>query len=359
VLTDDGIVAIDAGSSPQHVEAALTELRKISSLPITHVILTHAHWDHIGGLDALSGPQVQVIASANFDDELQIVNATGVPVNFFFGADKPTLSLHPDRVVNAPERLTIGGVEFAFVPVSGGETTDGLLIHLPASGVVFVGDVAMPQLGAPFLPEGSLEGLLGAMGVIQALEPTLLIHGHAPLTQLFTIAAFPALRAALGALHSFVLDGIRTGKPLVDILHQNYLPDLLQAHPSAVIPFIIMRDNVIKRVYHQRSGYWKPDGEGVEQLAPAEWAAALNVLGGGKEQAFVTSATTLLAQGDSTLAHKLVEFGLLCYPSSHQLTALRREALDRLREVNQQLNPFKFIVYSQWAEAELRPVIAS
>ena len=31
-------------------------LRRHSSQPITHVILTHAHWDHIGGLAALTAP---------------------------------------------------------------------------------------------------------------------------------------------------------------------------------------------------------------------------------------------------------------------------------------------------------------
>src|SRR6202022_120799 len=98
---------------------------------------------------------------------------------------------------------------------------------------------------------------------------------------------------------------------------------------SAVMPFIVMRDNIIKREYHQRSGYWKPEGEGIEQHAPLEWAAALTLLGGGKEQAFVKSATTLLAQGDATLAHKLIEFGLLCYRSSHQLSARRRQGPDR------------------------------
>ena len=228
--------------------------------------------------------------------------------------------------------------------------------HLPTSGVVFVGDVSMPELGAPFLPEGSLEGLLETLRVIQGLEPALLIHGHPPLTQLFTIHALPGLRAALEELDRFIRQGIRTAQSLVDLLHHNYVPAVLQAHPSAVMPFIVMRDNVIKRVYHQRSGYWKPDGEGVEHLAPVELAAALNLLGGGKEQAFVKSATTLLAQGDAILAHKLVDFGLLCYPSSRPLIDLRRQALDRLREVNQQLDPFKFIVYSEWAAAELRPV---
>ena len=119
-----------------------------------------------------------------------------------------------------------------------------------------------------------------------------------------------------------------------------------------------MRDNVIKRVYGQRSGYWKPDGEGIEDFAATEWAAALNLLAGGEEQAFVRSATTLLAQGDSALAHKLAELGLLAYPSSSGLSALRRQALDRLRELYQQLNPFKFIVYSGWAGADLPPLAA-
>ena len=44
---------------------------------------------------------------------------------------------------------------------------------------------------------------------------------------------------------------------------------------------LVMRDNVIKRTHHQRTGYWKPDGEGMEDIAPREWAAALDLLGGG------------------------------------------------------------------------------
>jgi glyoxylase-like metal-dependent hydrolase (beta-lactamase superfamily II) len=357
VLTDDGIVAIDAGSSAAHVAAALLELRKITPLPITHVIITHAHWDHIGGLPALIEPGVQVIASARYADELQIINETGVHFRAFLAeTDAQSLTLHPDRLVSAPEYLTIAGVEFALLPVSGGETIDGLLIHLPTSGVVFVGDVSMPQLGAPFLPEGSLEGLLNTFRVIQDLRPSLLIHGHPPLTDLFTINALPGLQAALGELDRFIRQGIRTGQTLVELLHHNCLPAVLEAHPAAVMPFIVMRDNVIKRVYHQRSGYWQPDGEGVENLAPVEWAAALNLLGGGKEKAFVKSATTLLGQGDATLAHKLVDLGLLCYPSSRPLIDLRGQALNRLREVYQQLNPFKFILYSESAVAELRPV---
>ena len=36
--------------------------------------------------------------------------------------------------------------------------------------------------------------------------------------------------------------------------------------------------------------------------------------------------------------------------------ALRRRALDSMRLRHQQLSPFKFIIYSEWAGAELSPV---
>jgi len=359
VLTGDGIVAIDAGSTEAHARAALDDLRRITDLPIHTVILTHAHWDHIGGLGAITTPGVQVIAQASFAAELRIVNETGVSLSSFFGSKgKQQFDVVPDRLVSEHETLSIGGVELALYPAPG-ETEDGLLVHLPASGLVFMGDVMMPHLGAPFLPEGSAEGLFETMHLAQSLQPRLLIHGHTALTENFTIDAFPGLEAALRELHGEILHGIRESKTLVEILYQNHLPDLLRAHPSAVVPFVVMREHVVKRVYHQRTGYWKPDGEGMEHFAPAEWAAALDLLGGGKERAFVRSTEHLLREGDFALALKLVDFGLLSHPASARLAELRRRALDRLREQYQQLSPFKFIVYSGWAGAELLPVDAA
>jgi len=43
VSTDEGIVAVDAGTTEETARAALQALHRVTSRPITHVILTHAH----------------------------------------------------------------------------------------------------------------------------------------------------------------------------------------------------------------------------------------------------------------------------------------------------------------------------
>ena len=46
----------------------------------------------------------------------------------------------------------------------------------------------------------------------------------------------------------------------------------------------------------------------------------------------------------------------MTHPASPALAGLGRQALDGLRARHQQLNPFKFIIYSEWAGADLLPV---
>src|SRR5262245_16377244 len=358
VSTDEGIVAIDAGTTDDTARAALQALRRVTSRPVTHVILTHAHWDHIGGLGALLESNPQVIAQAAFPDELRIVNGTGVPFQYFFGsaARGRRYDARPNHLVREPETLTAGGTRFVLYPARGGETAYALLIHMPDWGVLFVGDAFMPYLGAPFVAEGSAEGLFETIALIRTLQPGLLVHGHPPLTDIFTVEALPAIEAALRELHQRVRTAVGEGRTLADLLHDNILPASLREYPAAVLPYLVMRDNFVKRVYHQSTGYWKPDGQGMEVLAPAEWAAALDLLGGHREDAFVRTVRRLSERGDDVLALKLADVGLVRYPSSEALTALRRRTLDNLRLRHQLTSPFKFIIYSEWAGAELSPV---
>ena len=356
VLTAEGIVAIDAASTPEHAAAALRDLREITRLPITHVILTHAHFDHIGGLGALTTDGATVIAQANFPGELRNQNSGPAPFRYLLpGGRRHRAQVAVDHLVSEPETLTIGGVAFMLIPIAGGETHDGLIIHLPDRDVVFTGDMTMPYLGAPFFAEGSAEGLFEAMETVMALHPRLLIHGHAGLTDIYAIETFPGLLAALRDLDDTVRTGITSGQTLAEILHLNHLPQVLKDHPSAVIPYLVTRDHFIQRVYRQRTGYWHPRGDGVEHFTPAELAVAADLLGGGTAAAFHTAGAELTRRGEHALALRIIDLGLLSHPGTPELLDLRQSVLHRLVERNQLLNPFKFAYYAGLADLELAP----
>jgi hypothetical protein len=113
-----------------------------------------------------------------------------------------------------------------------------------------------------------------------------------------------------------------------------------------------MRENLVKRLYAQKTGYWKPDGSGVEVVSRRDWGAALDLLGG--EKATARAAGELVERGDFALALELCEAGLAAHPGSAALAAVRARALDGLR-ARSQFNPFKLIIYSEMAGKELAP----
>jgi glyoxylase-like metal-dependent hydrolase (beta-lactamase superfamily II) len=357
VTTSGGTVAIDAGTAEDRVKTALGDLDLPGGGVVSHLILTHAHWDHIGGAGALTGPGTQVIAQAGFPAGLERAQHERPLFRYFTGAagDAP-LAVTPSQLISEPTALTVGGTEFVLYPVPGGETGDALMVHLPASGVLFAGDVLMPYLGQPFGDEGSPEGLLDTLAFIRSLQPRVLIQGHAPLTEFFTAAAAAGLEAALTQLRGEVLDGIAAGRTLPAILAQASLPEVLRDHPTAVVPYLVMRDHFTERLYHQHTGYWPLDGRGLELATAAERAAALDLLAGGREEQFAATAATLIGQGDHALALEIIEPGLLRHPASGTLARLRRTALHRLMEQHQQSDPFKFLIYAEMAGAELGPV---
>jgi glyoxylase-like metal-dependent hydrolase (beta-lactamase superfamily II) len=357
ITTGEGVIVLDAGTAEHRVRAALADAGLPDGTKITHVILTHAHFDHVGGIGALLGTGTTVIAQAGFPAEQERQRRNYLPFRNFTGeAGGDGKPVAPDQLIAEPTALIVGGTELMLYPTTGGETPDALMVYLPASGLLFTGDVMMPYLGAPFFAEGSPEGLLETIRFIRGLRPRRLIHGHPALTDTFTVDTLEGLESALGALRDHVLDGIGRGLTLPAILDAAYLPQALREHPLAVVPYLVMRDNFTARLYHQRTGYWEADGQGLAPVPAAARAAALDLLAGGGEEPFARAAGVLTEQGDYALALEIIEPGLLRYPASAALARLRQEALRGLVELHQQLDPFRFIVYAELAGLEIGPV---
>lgn len=255
VVSKDGkeLISIDAGTRPDSAQAAYESLRnRFPDLPpLTTVFVTHAHWDHIGGHSYFRnlGSQVKFYARDNYRKELEIITkgSRGFPFTYFFGTDfkeEFISDFKPDVVAGQRTEVTVGGSRFELIPVPGGETIDGMFIHVPEHGTLFVGDFIMPYIGAPFFEEGNIPGLFEAIDIVLSLNPKHLLHGHEPSTRIWNSPALLAkLKTHLQWLYQETLKGIWKWMDRAAIHHQNLMPPFIHQNPEVQLPFLVMREN--------------------------------------------------------------------------------------------------------------------
>jgi len=350
------LIGIDAGTRPDSAKAAYEALRAYApNLPeLTTVLITHSHWDHVGGhkyFRALN-PRLHFYARNNYGEE--IAREVGAPAVFdkqFFGEDfdpDNVRSFKPDITIDRRTELKIGGTRIELIPVPGGETHDAMFIHLPDEGVLFVGDFIMPYLGAPFVEEGDFQGLLDAIDIVVQKNPKYLLHGHEPLTRNFASASMLAqLKIYLIWLREQVLTATRRGDERGAIHQANLIPPgLLNDQPDAYLPYLILREHVIDRLYDQNIGYWQPDLQGLEHLTRADHAELLVDYLGVSERQLFKAVERLTADGKYELAASLLESSGDRFERSASVANAKRLVYLKLMEKHQNTDPFKFIIYS-------------
>jgi glyoxylase-like metal-dependent hydrolase (beta-lactamase superfamily II) len=350
------LIGIDAGTRADSAKTAYEALRAYApDLPeLTTIFVTHSHWDHIGGQTYFRGlnPKPRFYARSNYQEEIAgEINAPDSIAKQFFGERfnlEDVRNFKPDATVDRPTGLTIGGTRIELIPVHGGETHDAMFIHLPDLGVLFVGDFIMPYLGAPFVVEGDFQGLLDAIDIVVEKNPRYMLHGHEPLTRNFSSPEMLAqLKTNLSWLRDQVLTAIRRGDSRPAIHQANLIPPgLLNGRPDALLPYLILREHVIDRLYHQNVGYWQLDLEGLDHLGDSDRAELLVDYLGLSEKQLVRAAEKMAADGKYELAASLLESSSARFGRTESIARVERLVYLKLMEKYQNTDPFKYILYS-------------
>jgi glyoxylase-like metal-dependent hydrolase (beta-lactamase superfamily II) len=350
------LIGIDAGTRPDSAKAAYAALQAHApGLPkLTTVFFTHAHWDHVGGHAYFRSlnPDVRFYARSNYQQEVALeLNGPGNLAKYFFGERfnvDDVRSFKPDVLVDQTTELMVGGTRIVLIPVQGGETPDAMFIELPDQGVLFVGDFIMPYLGAPFIEEGNLQGLFDAIDVVAEKHPKYLLHGHEPLTQNFASAAMLSqLKADLAWLREQVMSAIRRGEDNATVQQANLIPpELLSHHPDAQVPYLLLREHVIDRLYDQNVGYWQTDLKGITHLSRADHAEVLVDYLGVSERMLIKALEQMIKDGKYELAASLLESSGARFAQSEPVREASRLIYLKLMEQYQNHDPFKFLLYS-------------
>jgi len=358
VVSDDGreLIGIDAGTRTDSAKTAYEALRSYApNLPkLTTIFVTHSHWDHIGGQAFFRSlnPNPRFYARSNYLEE--IAGETNAPepiAKHFFGERfnlEDVRNFKPDVTIDRPTELKVGGTRIELIPIHGGETRDAMFIHMPDLGVLFVGDFIMPYLGAPFAVEGDLQGLLDAIDIVVQKNPRIMFHGHEPLTRNFSSPDMLAqLKSNLSWLRDQVLTAIRRGDTRSAIHQANLIPPgLLSGRPDALLPYLILREHLIDRLYHQNIGYWQADLEGLDHLGETDRGELLVDYLGLSEKNIVTAGEKMAADGKYELAASLLEASATRFGHTESILKTERLVYLKLMEKYQNTDPFKYILYS-------------
>ena len=360
VLSDDGqeLIAVDAGTSPTTMkEAHQFLLHHHPDLPkITTAIVTHSHWDHVGGHGYLRehNPDIAIYGRDNYASVTERV-VRSHSYTYFRGEDFDhgwVESYAPTHPISEATMLTIGGSEVSLLPVTGGETEDAMLIHFPKLSTVFVGDLVMPWYGEPWVNEGYASSATDAIDRVIHLNAEHVLHGHHPLTMLYegeNLALYRDMHAWLVETTQWFA---KRGYSSKDIIRLNLLPPALVEHPGATLAFVAARDNVIGRVCAELVGIWREDRtgqspEGMDAITAVERGRLMKDYLGLSEAKAVRSLKRIIAGGDNHLALQFAVAAEEAYGATAEISAQKTVAAERLRGIGQFVDPFGFTAYSE------------
>ena len=168
VSTEKAALVIDPGYESAEAEQFLNQNSHKERL----ILLTHAHFDHIGGAEALSQKTGVKIAAGEFD----VPDIESGELNRMMFAEIEPFCV--DMPLRADEIITVGDLEIKVI-FTPGHTKGGVCFYI--NGVLFSGDTLFCEsIGRTDFPGGSFETLKESVKMLYSTLPenTPVLSGH-------------------------------------------------------------------------------------------------------------------------------------------------------------------------------------
>lgn len=179
VVTDSSVVVIDALGSPALARRLLQEIARITPKPVSHVLVTHYHADHVYGLQVFHAAGAQVVAERK---ALQYLNSDTARLRLQASREEPWIGADTQLVpadiwLDGDTELKIGGVTFQLRAVGPAHTPEDMVINLPAQHVLYAGDLVF-RGRIPFVGQADSRKWIAALDNVARFDATVMVPGH-------------------------------------------------------------------------------------------------------------------------------------------------------------------------------------
>ncbi len=182
VITQDGVVVIDPGSSVQVGRMVVAQLKKTTKLPVTHVFNTHVHGDHWLGNQAMleAWPKATLIGHPDMIRKAhEGADAFWIQLmsDMTKGYTNGTRAEIPKVEAADGQEFRIGGKTFRIHSSTDAHSKTDLMIELVEDRILFTGDNVLSHQ-VMNLRDGTFKGVMKATDRALAINAKTYIPGH-------------------------------------------------------------------------------------------------------------------------------------------------------------------------------------
>ena len=202
IVTGDGVVVIDPGSSLQAGRMVMKQLRKVTDKPVTHVLNTHVHGDHWLGNQAVREAYPDAVLMAHPETVKRVGGVAEQWLSTMHrlsgGFTEGTRAVIPTVAIGNGEELKTGGITFRIHAPPNAHSHTDIMIQVLEDSVVFGGDnFLFKRLSR--LDDATFKGSIEACRVAARLKARRYVPGHGPTGGVEIVEAYETYLATLYA----------------------------------------------------------------------------------------------------------------------------------------------------------------
>lgn len=217
IVDESGVIVIDTLMTEALATQLMTEIKTITRAPIKYIVNTHWHGDHVFGNAVL--PPVPIIAHDTCREDLLVEwDSHRAFLRDLYPAAWPGMADLPATPpdLTFPNRLTLhlGDRQVDLHFFGRAHTRGDIVLHLPADGVTFAGDVAFHKY-IPNARDGFPAEWPAVAAAVEGLKSEHVVPGHGPVG---TTAHLAEMRECLTLINAQVKSAYENGKSESDAL---------------------------------------------------------------------------------------------------------------------------------------------